>query len=92
MTTKYYRGAMMNSPKEKMKSLTPQAKNLTSSHSVTLLLRKTAMPIHKATGPRGGKGFQYGESGKVYPTRSGAVKQAQAIKASQAAAKKDKKK
>ena len=50
------------------------------------------MPIHKATGPRGGKGFQYGESGKVYPTRSGAVKQAQAIKASQAAAKKDKKK
>ena len=36
------------------------------------------MPIHKATGPRGGKGYQWGESGKVYPTRAGAVKQAQA--------------
>jgi len=48
------------------------------------------MPIHKATGPRGGKGWQYGESGKVYPTRKQAVKQAQAIKASQAAAKKKK--
>ena len=49
------------------------------------------MPIQRATGPRGGKGWQYGDSGKVYPTRSGAVKQAQAIKASQAAAKKKKK-
>ena len=49
------------------------------------------MPVHPATGPRGGKGFQYGTSGKVYPTRAQAVKQAQAIKASQAAAK-DKKK
>lgn len=48
------------------------------------------MPIHRATGPRGGKGWQYGQSGKVYPTRAGAVRQAQAIKASQAAAKKDK--
>jgi len=46
------------------------------------------MPIHKAKGPRGGKGFQYGTHGKVYPTRAGAVKQARAIKASQAAAKK----
>lgn len=49
------------------------------------------MPVHKATGPRGGKGWQYGTTGKVYPTRAAAVKQAQAIKASQAAAKKDKK-
>ena len=48
------------------------------------------MPVHKATGPRGGKGYQYGETGKVYPTRAQAVKQAQAIKASQAAAKKKK--
>lgn len=45
------------------------------------------MPIHKATGPRGGKGWQYGQSGKVYPTRAAAVRQAQAIKASEAAAK-----
>lgn len=45
------------------------------------------MPIHRATGPRGGKGWQYGDSGKVYPTRQGAVRQAQAIKASQAAQK-----
>ena len=49
--------------------------------------RNNTMPIHKATGPRGGKGFQYGTHGKVYPTRAQAVKQAQAIKASQAAAK-----
>jgi len=49
------------------------------------------MPIHRATGPRGGKGYQYGTSGKVYPTRAGAVRQAQAIKASQAAATKKKK-
>lgn len=42
------------------------------------------MPVHKATGPRGGKGWQYGETGKVYPTRAQAVRQAQAIKASQA--------
>jgi len=52
------------------------------------------MPVHKATGPRGGKGWQYGSSGKVYPTRAQAVRQAQAIKASQsrtAKAKKDKK-
>ena len=49
------------------------------------------MPIHKARGPRGGQGYQYGTSGKVYPTRAQAVRQAQAIKASQAAAKKRKK-
>ena len=49
------------------------------------------MPIHRATGPRGGKGWQYGSSGKVYPTRQQAVAQARAIKASQARAeKKDK--
>lgn len=50
------------------------------------------MPIHRASGPRGGKGWQYGSSGKVYPTRAGAVRQAQAIKASQARAAKAKKK
>ena len=49
------------------------------------------MPVHKATGPRGGKGWQYGEHGKVYATRAQAVAQAQAIKASQAAARKTKK-
>ena len=48
------------------------------------------MPIHRATGPRGGKGWQYGKSGKVYPTRQQAVRQAQAIKASQSRAKKAK--
>jgi len=48
------------------------------------------MPIRKTTGPRGGKGYQYGTTGKVYPTRAGAVRQAQAIKASQAATKKKK--
>ena len=42
------------------------------------------MPIHRATGPRGGKGWQYGTTGKVYPNRAQAVRQAQAIKASQA--------
>jgi hypothetical protein len=50
------------------------------------------MPIHKATGPRGGKGWQYGTTGKVYPTRAQAVRQAQAIKSRQAALTKDKKK
>jgi hypothetical protein len=48
------------------------------------------MPIRKVTGPKGGKGYQYGTTGKVYPTRAGAVRQAQAIKASQAATKKKK--
>lgn len=50
------------------------------------------MPIHRATGPRGGRGWQYGETGKVYPTRAQAVRQAQAIKASQAKSKEQKKK
>ena len=49
------------------------------------------MPIHRATGPRGGRGWQYGTHGKVYATRAQAVRQAQAIKASQAAAKAKKK-
>ena len=48
------------------------------------------MPVHKATGPRGGKGYQYGTHGKVYPTKKQAVAQAVAIKISQAAAKKKK--
>jgi hypothetical protein len=48
------------------------------------------MPIRKVTGPKGGKGYQYGTTGKIYPTRAGAVRQAQAIKASQAATKKKK--
>jgi len=46
------------------------------------------MPIHRATGPRGGAGWQYGSTGKVYPTRQQALRQARAIKASQARAKK----
>ena len=41
------------------------------------------MPIQKARGPRGGKGYQYGDSGKVYPTKAQAVKQMVAIKISQ---------
>jgi len=41
------------------------------------------MPIRRATGPRGGKGWRYGETGKVYPTRSQALRQARAIKATQ---------
>lgn len=36
------------------------------------------MPIHRATGPRGGKGWQWGSSGKVYPTRKQAEAQARA--------------
>ena len=46
------------------------------------------MPIHQAKGPRGGKGWQYGTHGKVYPTRAQALAQAQAIKIAQAEAKK----
>ncbi len=37
------------------------------------------MPIIKTS-----KGFKFGKSGKVFPTRAQAVKQGQAIKASQA--------
>ena len=40
------------------------------------------MPIRKATGPRGGKGFKWGTSGKVYPTKAQAAKQAAAAYAS----------
>ena len=46
------------------------------------------MPIHRATGPRGGQGWQYGTTGKVYPTRAQALAQARAIKASELAIKK----
>lgn len=41
------------------------------------------MPIHRAKGPRGGKGWQYGQSGKVYRTRREAIQQMIAIKLSQ---------
>lgn len=41
------------------------------------------MPVRKVSG-----GFKYGTKGKVYPTRAQAVKQARAIHASQAKAKK----
>jgi hypothetical protein len=76
-------------------TIQPQVKKAGLSHSQTSeqrwpkdgSVRKTNMPIHKAKGPRGGKGWQYGTHGKVYPTREAAVRQAQAIKASQAAAK-----
>ena len=46
------------------------------------------MPIRKVSGPRGGKGWQYGSKGKVYPTRSQALAQARAIKASESREKK----
>lgn len=52
------------------------------------LLRDIEMPVHRARGPRGGKGWQYGTTGKVYPTRQQAAAQARAIKASQSRAKK----
>lgn len=45
------------------------------------------MPVRKVPG-----GYKYGSTGKVYKTRDKAVKQGQAIKASQAAEKKPKKK
>ena len=41
------------------------------------------MPIRKVKG-----GYKYGESGKTYPTRAGAVRQARAIRAAQAARRK----
>ena len=50
------------------------------------------MPVHRAIGPRGGKGWQYGTSGKVYPTRTKAVAQGRAIRASQSAVKKNRSK
>lgn len=36
------------------------------------------MPIHRATGPKGGKGWQWGDSGKVYSTKKAALAQARA--------------
>ena len=48
-----------------------------------MFTRKIKMPIHKAKGPRGGKGYQYGTHGKVYPTKKQAVAQMVAIKISQ---------
>lgn len=41
------------------------------------------MPIMRGRGPRGGKGYKYGKTGKVYPTRKQAIKQMVAIKISQ---------
>ena len=41
------------------------------------------MPIMKATGPRGGKGFKYGKHGHVYANKKDAIKQMVAIKISQ---------
>lgn len=46
------------------------------------------MPIRQVRGPRGGKGWRYGSTGKIYPTRSQALRQARAIKAAEARAKK----
>ena len=46
------------------------------------------MPVHKSYKQGQQVGWRYGRSGTVYPTRAQAVKQAQAIKASQLAAKK----
>lgn len=48
------------------------------------------MPVHKSYKDGKEVGYRYGRSGKVYPTRAQAVKQAQAIKISQALAKKKK--
>ena len=36
------------------------------------------MPVHRATGPKGGKGWQWGSSGKVYPTKKQAAAQGRA--------------
>lgn len=48
------------------------------------------MPVHKSYKDGKAVGWRYGRSGKVYPTREQAVKQAQAIKISEAAAAKNK--
>ena len=39
------------------------------------------MPIHKAKLPSGKEGFQWGNHGKVYPSKKGAEKQAAAAHA-----------
>jgi len=47
------------------------------------------MPVHRATGPKGGKGYQYGGHGKVYTgpgAHAKAVKQAAAIHAQESRA------
>lgn len=41
------------------------------------------MPIHRAKGPKGGKGWQYGTHGKVYSSKKKAIAQMVAIKISQ---------
>ena len=48
------------------------------------------MPVHKSYKDGKAVGWRYGRSGKVYPTRAQAVRQAQAIKASEARAAKKK--
>ena len=49
------------------------------------------MPIKKCKTQTGKSGYKYGDSGKCYSQRSKAVKQAQAIKASQSRNNKGKK-
>lgn len=46
------------------------------------------MPVHKSYKDGKQVGWRYGRSGKVYPTRAQALKQAQAILISQSQAKK----
>ena len=46
------------------------------------------MPVHKSYKDGKQVGWRYGRTGKVYRSREDAVKQAQAIKIAQAAAKK----
>lgn len=40
------------------------------------------MPVKPAKGPRGGSGYRWGSSGKVYPTRAQAARQGRAAYAS----------
>ena len=42
------------------------------------------MPVNKCKGPRGGKGFKWGDSGKCYPTQTQAKRQGRAIESSKA--------
>lgn len=46
------------------------------------------MPVHKSYKDGKAVGWRYGRTGKVYRTKKDAIKQAIAIKASEAAAKK----
>ena len=41
------------------------------------------MPIMRAKGPRGGKGYKYGKHGHVYASKKDAIAQMVAIKISQ---------